>query len=130
MKKWLIRGVLVLVVALGAHTAYTYIRGGYLTAPPLEQGDFRLSFKNGLRAMMREIHDDRPSRKYLAVVPLDVPRWYEKAWAECRPPFLDELARFEAGREMGPGMRTDAICEINADGDVFVRGWVLSVPRL
>jgi hypothetical protein len=46
-----------------------------------------------------------------------------KTWNRCRAAFLTHV-------EIGPGGRLDAICEIDADGDVFVRGWVASVPDL
>ena len=60
----------------------------------------------------------------------DVPTWYRETWSICRKPSGDEVAALEAAVDMGPGGRVDAVCEIDADADVFVRGWVVTVPDL
>lgn len=69
-------------------------------------------------------------RKYISYDASNVPEWYRETWSICRIPESDEAAAFEAAVDMGPGGRLEAVCEINADGDVFVRGWMVTVPDL
>ena len=60
----------------------------------------------------------------------NVPSWNDDTWSICRSPTDEEATAFTAHVEVGPGGRLDAVCEIEADGDIFVRGWVASVPDL
>jgi len=71
-----------------------------------------------------------PDRRYLGYPADDVPQWYQKTWSICRQPTVPELESFEVHAETGPGSRLDAVCEIDADGDLFVRGWIVTVPKL
>lgn len=115
--------------------AYDYIRyrqAGYTNIPELEEGDYAITFENSsFRGVMKGVGDERKDRLYLGIS-ADVPEWYEETWSVCRPPSEDEHGRLEEriAKKVGPGSRFEAICEIDADGDIFVRGWVVSVPRL
>ena len=79
---------------------------------------------------MRGFGDKDRNRKYLSYQAEDVPPWYQDTWSNCRKPNQGETAAFESEVNMGPGGRYEAICEIDADNDVFIRGWVISVPKL
>lgn len=59
-----------------------------------------------------------------------VPDWYQETWSICREPTEYEVTSFTRGMHIGPGGRLDAVCEIDADGDVFVRGCIASVPDI
>ena len=127
MFRWLI---FVLVVGVGGYIAYDYHRAGFDTAPAIQDGDFLLSFTNGFRTVMRGVQDERSTRRYLGVSASDVSTLYDEAWSICRPPSLEEALDFRAGQQIGPGTRLDGVCEIDADGDVFIRGWVVTAPDL
>ncbi|GFE64931.1 hypothetical protein [Litoreibacter roseus] len=120
---------LVVIGGLG-YVSYDYYRAGFHTAPEHQTGDFLLSYSNGLRAVMRGIDNEKASRTYLGYPANNIPSWYQDTWSICRIPTDDEATAFLTHVEIGPGGRLDAICEIDADGDVFVRGWVASVPDL
>jgi hypothetical protein len=113
-----------------AYAGYDYYRAGYHTAPAHQSGDFLLSYANGLRAVMRGIDDEKADRTYLGYLAKNVPSWYQDTWSICRPTTDEEIRSFTMHVEIGPGGRLDAVCEIDADGDIFVRGWVASVPDL
>lgn len=120
---------LVVIGSLG-YIGYDYYRAGFHTAPEHQPGDFLLSYSNGLRAVMRGVDNEKANRTYLGYPANNVPPWYQHTWSICRTPTDDEAAAFLTHVEIGPGGRLDAICEIDADGDIFVRGWVASVPDL
>lgn len=138
MWKWFLGLAVLAGVGYGG---YDYYRMGLYSAPELKDGDFLLSFNNGFRAVMRGIEDERKYRngpndsddkryrRYFGIPARDVPRWYEETWSNCRMPSEEELEYFLAN-DKGPGSRLDAVCEIDADGDVFIRGWVMSVPHI
>jgi hypothetical protein len=130
MWKWLLGAVVILVLGKIGYDTYLYQRAGYGSAPELNEGDFLLSYKSGFRGVMRAIEDERSSRNYLSYSATNVPEWYKETWSICRVPTPEEVTSFEAQADAGPGSRVDAICEIDADGDVFIRGWIVSVPDL
>lgn len=68
---------------------------------------------------MRGLGPERDDRKYLGYVAQNVPNWYKDTWAICREPTDEELSSFDANSGVGPGGRLEAICEIDADGDVL-----------
>ncbi len=129
MWKWIVGG---LILAGVGFAIYDYRSSPYFDAPEVEEGDFLLAIKKegGLRGVMRGIDDERQTRRYFAYGASGVPSWYRESWSNCRKPSEDERAAFLNQAEIGPGGRLDALCEINADGDVFIRGWVASVPDL
>jgi hypothetical protein len=129
MAKWIIRTVVLLLLAGGGWVAYDYYRAGYNTMPTLPAGGFPLSFKSGFRGIMIDTVDVRPDRRYRATPAQDVPDWYQKTWSICRPLADDEAAYLKEQANRGPGHRWEAICEIDSEGESFIRGWIASVPN-
>jgi hypothetical protein len=131
MWKWI--GGLILLGAVGfvAWAAYDYYEAGLHTRPEMPPGAFSLSYKNGLRAILVDVPDDRETRRYFGR-PVDVPFYLEDAWAFCSPPEGTEVAEAERWlAEAGqPGMRFEAICRIDVDGETVIRGFITTVPRL
>ncbi len=130
MAKKLLAVIAVLMAAYVGYEAYKMDRAGYFDMPELGPNDFSLSFKSGLRGVMRDIPDERPARRYIAYNASNVPAWFQETWSECRLPAESERAFFEQHVDVGPGGRLEAICEIDAEGDIFVRGWFASAPNL
>ncbi|MES2667766.1 MAG: hypothetical protein V4712_16890 [Pseudomonadota bacterium] len=121
-----------IIVAGIGYSAYKFYTGPYYDAPQVGQQDFLLVFKgeDGLKGVMRGFGDKDGSRQYMSYNANNVPRWYQKTWSVCRKPTDQEVTSFDSEAGIGPGGRLDAVCEIDADGDVFIRGWVASVPDL
>lgn len=118
---------LVIIAVLASRGAYEYFGAGLHTRPPMPEGAFSISFKSGLRAVVVDVPDVRPERKYLGA-PFDVPTWYEDSWSFCAAPTPDELAEAE-NQDLDPGMRLEAMCKIDlGDGEQIVRGALLSIP--
>ena len=130
MKKWIIGLFTVSFVSYAGYAAYDYYKAGYFTLPDMPDGAFSISYKNGLRAILVDIPNERGTRHYLGF-PADVPDNLEKVWAFCTPPNGDELAALERQDwSEWPEKRFEAICKIDVDGEAVVRGTILSVPRL
>lgn len=125
------RAIVAMIVAVVGYGVYEHYTGPFVDAPALDEGDFLLAFGGdvGLKGVMRGIDDD-PTRKYISFGGDNVPSWYRDTWSICRKPTAGEASAFLRQVNTGPGGRIDAVCEIDADGDVFVRGWVISVPDL
>lgn len=119
-----------MVVAWVGYSAYEYYTGPFYDAPSTKEGEYLLAFKGGFRGLMSGVGDRDQTRRYMSYDASNVPTWYKETWSICRKPTSNEATEFERAVDMGPGGRLDAICEINADGDVFVRGWMVSVPDL
>lgn len=118
------------VVMFVGYSAYDYYTGPYYDAPTLKEGEFLLAFKRGFKGVMRGVDGRNQSRRYMSYDATSVPSWYQETWSICRTPESSEAAEFMSYVDMGPGGRLDAVCEIDADGDVFVRGWIVSIPKL
>lgn len=128
MLKWI---VLVAVLIGVGFLGYDQYRAGHFTRPPMPNGAFSLSYKNGLRAIVVGIPDEKSARRYLGFI-AEVPFYLEDAWSYCRRPRDDEqenVSTFMKGRDW-PGERFEAVCEIDVDGEVVVRGWITSVPKV
>lgn len=61
---------------------------------------------------------------------MKVPFYLEDAWSFCAPPTEIEIAEIMTARGDNPGERIEGVCKIDVDGDVVVRGFVTSVPKL
>lgn len=97
----------------------------------MPEGAFSLSYKNGLRAILVDIPNEKNTRRYFGF-PTEVPFYLEEAWSFCSPPSKDErkdVSAFMKGRNW-PGERFEAICKIEVDNKVVVRGVITSVPKL
>lgn len=131
MWKWIGRAALLGVIGFVGWVAYDYYRADLHNRPEMPSGAFSLSYKNGLKAILVDVPDERETRRYFGY-PADVPFYIEDAWSFCSPPEGDEVAETErwlAASEQ-PGMRIEAICRIDVDGETVVRGIITSVPRL
>lgn len=114
---------------VGLFSAYAYFSAGYHKLPDIPDGAFPLSFKNGFRAILQDIPDQRNTRKYLGY-PLDAPFWAKEAWSYCKRPTKTEQEQILNSFELDPGSRLEAICSIQVDNELIYRGFVVSVPRL
>ncbi|TBN14860.1 hypothetical protein EYC79_07500 [Agrobacterium cavarae] len=125
------RGLGIVVLGYLGYAAWDYHRAGYFTRPDMPEGAFSISYKSGLRAILIGIKNEQESRRYLGY-PMDVPFYLKETWAKCSPPTEQEkpnVEGFMAEHNM-PGQRFEAVCRIQADSDVVVRGLITSVPRL
>jgi hypothetical protein len=131
MRKWVVRITVILVLlSVGGYEAYHYFARGYHTRPALPDGAFSLSFKNGLRAIILDVPEERATRRYFGV-PFDVPFWAEEAWSYCRPPTNKQASEITAEIDFfGAGSRLDAVCTVEADNHTMTRGAIFSVPKL
>lgn len=129
MKKPILIGLLTLIFLGAGYVAYDYYRAGLHTRPQLPEGAFSISYKNGMRSILVDVADERESRRYFGF-PADVPFYLEEAWSFCRPLPKAEATRIMAYRERNPGERFEALCTINVDDEIVVRGYISSVPRL
>lgn len=128
MLKWII---LILIVAGVGYVAYDDYKAGYHTRPTLPEGAFSLSYKNGLRAILVDVPDQKATRRYFGF-PQEVPHYLKDVWSFCYPPTDEEgpqVRQFMQERNM-PGERFEAVCKIKADNDIVLRGVITSVPRL
>ena len=131
MGSWLRRALLIALVAGGGYYAYDYYRAGFLTRPDMPDGAFSLSYKNGLRAILINVPDERSTRRYFGF-PMEVPFYLKDAWSFCSPPSEDEqdhVSAFMKERDW-PGARFEAVCKIDVGDEIIVRGVVTSVPKL
>lgn len=131
MWKWVRRVVFAVVIAGGCYAAYDAYRAGYHTRPDMPEGAFSISYKNGMRAILVDVPNEQKSRRYFGF-PTDVPFYLKDAWSYCSPPTEEEgeqVASFMKTREW-PGERFEAVCKINVDNDVVLRGLITSVPKL
>jgi len=126
MWKWIVGG---LIVIWAGFAVYDYYRAGLHTRPEMPDGAFSISYKNGLRAILVDVPNDRETRRYFGY-PTDVPFYLEDAWSICKPPTDDELQEFKEVKNDNPGERFEGICRIQVDEDVVIRGIVTSVPKL
>lgn len=126
MWKWVLS---FLVVAGVSYAVYDFFRAGLNNRPAMPDGAFSISYKNGLRAILVDVPNERSSRRYFGF-PAEVAFYLEDAWSFCTPPTDEELAEFTANRKNNPGERFEAVCRIEVDEDVVVRGLITSVPKL
>ncbi len=75
--------------------------------------------------------DEKETRRYLGFE-MEVPRYLQYVWSKCYAPTeLETQYGDQFMREKNlPGLRLDAVCKIEVEGDVVVRGWVATTPRL
>jgi hypothetical protein len=123
----------VLFLAVGgvaAYTGYGYFRAGLHTRPKMPEGAFSLSFDNGRRVILEGVEDERLERRYMARSYKDLPTYFDGAWSFCHPPTDAEAERITASTSLDRGMRLDALCALDADGDIIETAIIVSVPRL
>ena len=131
MWKWAGRILFVAVIAWCGLAAYDYYRKGYHTRPDMPPGAFSISYKNGLRAILVDLPNEQGSRRYFGF-PYEVPFFLEEVWSFCTPPSDEEavqLADVIESRDW-PGERVEAVCKIEVDKEIVVRGYITTVPKL
>lgn len=135
MWRWVGVVVLLGLFALVGWGVYDYRSAGLHTRPDMPPNAFSLSYKNGLRAILVDVPDERDTRRYFGY-PTEVPFYLEDAWSFCSPPEGQEAAVYEAWldeadeRGRPPGMRVEAVCRIDVEGEKVIRGVITTVPRL
>jgi hypothetical protein len=131
MWKWIGGAMLLGAAGFVGWGVYDYRMAGLHTRPDMPPDAFSISYKSGLRAILVDVPDERETRRYFGY-PADVPFYLEDAWAFCSPPEFQEVAWAEGWLEEAnqPGMRVEAICRIDVDGETVIRGIITTVPRL
>jgi hypothetical protein len=130
MIKWLFRLIGLGAIAFIGFGVYDYYRAGLNTRPEMPEGAFSLSFKAGPRVIMLDTKDERNTRRYIVRPRTDVPNWFKESWSYCKPPTEEDQAFLLKQLELGPGMRLDGVCTLDADGDVITTGYILTVPDI
>lgn len=126
MWKWIVGGLLVVVISYAVNT---YYRLGFHTMPEIPDGAFVITRRNGFQAILVDVPDLQGARTYFQY-PVVVPFYLEKAWAICKPPIGDEAQGFRESIKSNPGERFEAVCKIKVDEDIVIRGLITSVPKL
>lgn len=131
MWKWTKRAFIVAVIGYGGYGIYDFYRAGLHTRPKMPDGAFSMSYKNGLRAILVDVPDERVARRYFGT-PLEVPFYLKDAWSFCYPPTDGEIKHAAAfiKERAWPGERFEAICRIQVESETVDRGLVTSVPKL
>ena len=131
MRVWVDRTLLLGMFVYLGFGGYLYNEAGYWTRPDMPSGAFSLSYKNGLRAIVVGVPDERKSRRYFGFE-TEVPGYLEDVWSLCSPPTGYEKAEAERFMEQSarPFERIEAVCRIEADGETVIRGLITSVPNL
>ncbi len=129
MVKWIVSVFLLGLIGFGGYVVYEMEKYGYFDVPEMPENSFPVSINSGFRGVMVGFGGDEGDRDYKGIGNEDTPSWYTETWSTCRRPTDEEMAELNE-KTYGPGWRWEAICEIDADGDVFIRGFVGSVPSL
>ena len=117
-------------------SAYDYYRMGYHSMPEIGDNDFPLVFDSGYRVIMERSEDKRFAekvnrREYLFAAYLNTPEYFKDAWSRCKAPAGAEAREIEkSSAAPGPGMRLEAVCTLDADGEILRTGIVYSIPDL
>lgn len=125
--------LLSLLVIITSVFIYDYFKFGYHTLPEMPENSFPLRFENDVRAIMVGTHDkryDTPPRTYIAAPLQNIPRWYKNSWPFCKMPDSNEIKKADKLFPPEPGMRLEAVCELNADGKIIRTAFIYSVPDL
>ena len=131
MWKLIVRLSLIGVIGFGGYAVYDYYRAGFNKLPEMPPGAFYISYKTGLRAILVDVPDEQETRRYLGY-PLEVPFYLEDAWSFCSPPKEEEkdVADWWGNELDEPGMRLEAICRLEVEGETVLRGIIATVPKL
>ncbi|MBL1434959.1 MAG: hypothetical protein COB08_001995 [Rhodobacteraceae bacterium] len=121
--------IAIVVISGAGYAGYDYYKGGFFSRPPMPEGAFSLSYVGGFRGILVGIDDERTSRKYFAIPRNDVPKWFLESWSTCVPPSEARAQEIFESINIERGSRLDAICSIDADGEIIERGLIISVPK-
>jgi hypothetical protein len=131
MWKWIGRVLIAVVTASVGYSAYGYYQADLHTRPDMPPRAFSISYKNGIRAILVDVPNDKETRRYFGY-PAEVPFYIEDAWAFCSPPEEGEEQDAEKfiKENNNPGERFEVVCRIKVDDESVIRGFITSVPRL
>ena len=126
--------VILMVIAIFSYDYF--FRLELHTRPAMPENSFSIVAKNGVRAIMVDMEDKRYAlnpedrRRYFAY-PLDgVPSYFEDSWSFCERGSEDQAASVKESGLLGPAMKFEAFCYIEADGERIPRAIITSVPDL
>lgn len=124
--------VVIKLIAVGAfgYLGYDYYKAGLHTRPEIPSDSFSLSFVGGPRVIVQGLPDESQTRKYIARRIPSVPEWFKDSWSFCVKPSEVEATEILERVRPGPGMRLDAACALDADGDTVPTAYIFSVPKL
>ena len=122
--------ILAIVTAVGGLFAYDYYSADLHLRPDMPEGAFSLSFADGPRVILQDMEDESFTRRYLARSYKSTPEWYRQSWSFCTAPSEAELAEAESRIASSPGMRLDAVCTLDVEGEIIPMAQIYSVPRL
>lgn len=130
MWKWIVRLVGIGLIGALGYAYIDYRKAGLHLRPEMPLGAFSISYRNGLRAILVDVPDERETRRYFGF-PTELPL-YEDAWSFCSSPKDDEQAEVDRWlvAQDQPGLRVDAVCRLDIDGEIVVRGLIATVPKL
>ena len=130
--EWFV-GALV-IAGLGAFGYFEYMRYsvGYYDLPNnIPETASIHSFKGGLRGIFLNVPEEiRTDVRKVVGTSVELPEWYDGAWSYCRKP-EGEMDIEQLGVKLEPGMRFEALCFIEVEGEEpLYSGALFSVPNL
>ena len=128
--KWIGRIVLAGVAAVLGYAVYDYYAADLHLRPDMPEGAFSLSFTDGPRVILQDMEDESFTRRYLARSYKSTPEWYRQSWSFCTAPSEAELAEAQGRIASSPGMRLDAPCTLDVEGEIIPTAQIHSVSRL
>ena len=150
MIKRVLKLLLIGVIGFFGYAGFQAYQKGYFSMPDMPEGSYAYSRKGGMRGIIlnaevsdpitdmpkffRRINLANPDRRYFSV-PFVVTPWLEDVWSICISPSEDERVRFQQSMsdELKQDLayaRFDAICRIDVEGEIVLRGLLYSVPKL
>ncbi|MCB2110890.1 MAG: hypothetical protein H6895_08720 [Defluviimonas sp.] len=89
-----------------------------------------MAFKTGSRLIISGVADERSTRTFFVQRNTEVPAYFAGAWSHRSPPNADEAAHIQQSMPTTPGARLEAVCTIEADGEVILTDLLYSAPKL
>lgn len=150
MIKGFLKLLLIGVIGFLGYGAFQAYQKGYFSMPDMPEGSYAYSRKGGMRGIIldaevsapittmpqffRRINLANPDRRYFGI-PFVVTPWLEDVWSICAPPSEDERVGFQQSMsdELKQDLayaRFDAVCRIDVEGEIVLRGLLYSVPKL
>jgi len=129
--KFIKYAVLTVTVLFIGIATYDYFKLGYHTLPNnTPENSFPLRFENGIRAILVGIDDVEPEREYIAVAMKNIPSYFSDSWAFCKRPDDGAIKKINSSFPPGPGMKFEAVCELDADGQIIPTAYIYSIPAI
>jgi hypothetical protein len=150
MFRWLIYLFLIVTIGFFGTAALQSYQKGYFNMPDMPEGAYVYSRKDGMRGIVLNAEVSRPAtnlpkyfrqinvanteRRFFGI-PFEVTSWLEDVWSVCTPPSKQERVDFpkvfsESVKQDLAYARFDAVCRIDVDGEIILRGLLYSIPKL